>query len=50
MELEQRLPIALGEFVEQPTPGSVRERMKQTVEVHARCLDYCALSCNSLVA
>jgi hypothetical protein len=34
MQLEQRLPVALGKLVHQTTPCRVRESPEQKIELH----------------
>jgi hypothetical protein len=50
MELEQRLPVALGEFIKQPAPRGIGQRMEQGIEVHAQRLAPSLTSCNNIVA
>src|SRR5437899_5444403 len=50
VEFEQRLSIALSEFVEQPPSRGVRQRVEQPVKVHRPCLNCEVASCNILVA
>jgi hypothetical protein len=50
VEFEQRLSVALGKLIEQAAPRGVRQRVKQQVKVHSRCLGRRVLSCNNFVA
>jgi len=50
MELEKRLPVAFGKLIKQSSPRGVRQRLEQSVQVHACCLDHWAISRNKIVA
>src|SRR5262245_47560475 len=50
VKFEQRLSVALGKLIEQAAPRSVRQRVEEQVEVHGRCLERGASSCNKFVA
>src|SRR5262245_36014975 len=50
VQFEQCLSVALGKFIEQVPPRGVRQRVEEQVEVHGRCLERGASSCNKFVA
>ena len=50
VQLEQRLPVPLVEFVDQLTAGQIGQRLEDRIEIHRGMMQLFALSCNLYVA